>query len=440
MRRDVSERDASPSRGDDTSRVDARTSAPGVGLRDPSGRFTREQLREIATLSPLGDPPPDPTNAIADDPKAAHFGRYLFFDERLSGSGEFSCATCHQPDHGFADPKRLSEAAGTTRRHAPSLLNVSFQTWYFWDGRADSTWAQVVEPFEAPNEQNIDRLALAHRLHDVPELKRAYESIFGSLPELSDETRFPEHARPIPSDEDAPEHRAWTSMTETDRRAINEVLANVGKAIAAYERRLVSGDSPFDRFVEGLKTGNPEKLDALSTSAKRGLGLFVGDANCTTCHFGPDFSDGSFHNLGLPRRRWLRPRDLGRYVGVTTLKDDPFNARGRYSDDRDSEAAREVKFLARRSENKGQFKTPTLRNVARTPPYMHGGHFETLEEVVRFYSELDARVRVGHREETLEPLGLTDREVSDLVAFLKSLSGEPLPERLKRKPEQPLPR
>ena len=421
-------------------RADGGTVAPEVGLRAPTGRLTRAELREIAELSPLGSPPRDPTNDVTDDPEAAHFGQYLFFETQLSESGDFSCATCHQPEHGFADPRRLSRAAGRTPRHAPTLLNVSFQKWFAWDGRDDSAWAQALDPLESPDEQNTDRLAVAHLIGDNPELRRAYETIFGEWPDLSDPERFPEHARPVPSDLEHPEHRAWKSMTASDRQTINEIFANVGKAIAAYERKLVSGHAPFDRFVRGLKTGDESKLEALSTRAERGLKIFVGKGHCTTCHFGRDFSDGEFHNTGLPRRSWLKSRDLGRYTGIPTVKGDPFNALGPYSDAApDSEVARELEFLAQKPENKGQFKTPTLRNVARTPPYMHGGHFETLEEVVRFYSELKAPVAVAHREGSLEPLHLTDRDISDLVAFLKSLTGQPLPERLKRQPERPLP-
>jgi cytochrome c peroxidase len=165
----------------------------------------------------------------------------------------------------------------------------------------------------------------------------------------------------------------------------------------------------------------------LSDSQKRGLKLFLGEAGCLDCHTGAMFTNFEFHNLGLAPRAWLAAEDLGRYAGIEQVKSDPFNAGGDFSDAPASSKAAELDFLARQPENEGQFKTPTLRNVELTAPYMHGGHFETLEEVVRFYSELDeSPVLVGHRDETLERLDLDDQQVTDLVAFLKALTGQPV--------------
>lgn len=408
------------------------------GLAAAQGaEFSATERARIASLSPLEAPPPDPTNTVADDPAAAKLGQRLFFDARLSANGQVSCATCHRPEHGFADPNALSEGIGTTGRHAPALLNVGHQQWLFWDGRADSLWAQALGPLEAAHEHGSSRLELAHLLHDDATLRDAYQRLFGPLPPLGDAARFPPAGRPVPGDPDHPHQRAWNAMAPEDRQAVNRVAVNAAKAIAAYQRRLVTGTTPFDRFARGLETGKPGRLAALSPAAQRGLKLFVGRASCVTCHFGPDFSDGEFHNLGLPSRPWLTAGDLGRFAGVAAVKASPFNARGAYSDAPESEQAAEVRFLARRQENRGQFKTPPLRGVARTPPYMHGGHFETLEEVVRFYSELPGAAAVGHREDTLQPLDLTDREVADLVAFLESLTGPDLPPALTRDPTRP---
>lgn len=407
----------------------------GGGLATAQGvEFSATERSRIASLSPLPAPPPDPTNAVADDPAAARLGQRLFFDTRLSANGEVACASCHRPEHGFADPQALSEGIGTTRRHAPTLLNVGHQQWLFWDGRADSLWAQALGPMEASHEHGTSRLELAHLLHDDAALRNAYRQLFGPMPALEDADRFPAEARPVPGNPDHPHQRDWDAMAAVDRQAVNRVAVNAAKAIAAYQRRLLTGTTPFDRFARGLQTGDAEALAALSPAAQRGLKLFVGRANCVTCHFGPDFSDGEFHNLGLPSRPWLPAEDLGRFAGVAAVKSSPFNARGTHSDAPDSEQAAEVRFLARQQENRGQFKTPPLRGVARTPPYMHGGHFETLEEVVRFYSELPGATAVGHREHTLQPLDLTDREVADLVAFLKSLTGPDLPRALTRDP------
>jgi cytochrome c peroxidase len=428
-----------PDPASDASAADPDTDLPEPRLEDPTGFFRRSELVELEEFGPLGEPPVEPTNRVSDDPRAAHFGRYLFYDEGLSGNGKVSCASCHPPGHGFAEPDRLSEGMGTTDRHAPTLLNAAYQQWFFWDGRADSLWAQVHTPMEAPREQGISRAEVAHYIHDTPELERAYETIFGPLPDLSNTDRFPEAARPVPDDPDHPEHRAWQSMSDEAQRAVNRVMANVGKAIGAFERRLVSKNAPFDRFMRGLRQGDADKIAALSRAARRGLRLFIGKADCNECHTGPLLSDRSFHNTGLPTREWLDDADTGRWAGIPVVKNDTFNALGPFSDDPDAPIASELEFVVRKSENRGQFETPTLRNVEQTAPYMHGGHFRTLEQVVEFYANLEPTPSVGQREGSLRPFELTERQKDDLVAFLESLTGEPVPARLTRQPEHPLP-
>jgi cytochrome c peroxidase len=220
-------------------------------------------------------------------------------------------------------------------------------------------------------------------------------------------------------------------MSAADQDAINRVFANLGKAIAAFERRIVSRRSPFDRFAEGLRDGDPEKLRALSPPAQRGLRTFVGRGNCRLCHSGPNFTDGEFHSVGVPERASYV--DYARLRGIHEVVRDPFNGIGPYSDDR---SAGPVRFLPREThQGHNQFKTPTLRNVAETAPYMHNGSFPTLEAVVRFYSTREgARFSRHHTESILRPLDLTGREVADLVAFLESLTGEPLDPALTRPP------
>lgn len=402
--------------------------------------FTPDQIERIETLSPLPEPPDDPTNEVSGDPDAAHFGQFLFYDERLSGDGSVSCASCHDPRHGFSVPTRLGHGMETTPRHPPTLLNTAHQRWYDWDGKADSLWAQAVRPLENPDEHGTSRTAVVQLVYETPELRRAYREVFGAMPEtLSNHERFPERARPVPGSKPSPAQRAWNDMSESDRRLVNRVFSNVLKAIAAYEEQLTTGPAPFDRYVAGLESRDDTKLDALSPSAKRGLELFVDEAGCIRCHNGPNFSDETFHNLGLGSRPWLRERDPGRYRGVELVQSSPFNATGPYSDAREGREADRIEFLHRTSESRGQFKTPTLRNVELTAPYMHGGHFDTLEEVVRFYSALDEMPTIGHREEMLKPLGLTDGEVDDLVAFLRSLTGDPPDPSLMRQPDSPVP-
>ncbi|MFQ5655118.1 MAG: cytochrome-c peroxidase [Planctomycetota bacterium] len=399
--------------------------------------FSDKELRRISRHSPLPPPPADPTNRVADDPRAVHLGRFLFFDPRLSGKGDVSCASCHEPARGFAD--------GLARRwvdmrHTPSLWNVAHNRWFFWDGRADSLWAQALHSIEAPLEFGGSRLQVAHLVHDDPELRRAYEALFGPLPDLSDDDRFPPAGRPLPEDPEEALHRAWLSMAIEDRRTIDRIFAGIGKAIAAYERRLVSDRSPFDLFAEGLLDGDPEKRRALSPAARRGLKLFVGSANCRSCHAGPNLSDGEFHNIGVPPLGGNAPRDPGRYRGGELVLADPFNARGDHSDDRRGRAAMRLERLRISGRAWGEFKTPSLRNVARTAPYMHQGQFRSLREVVTFYSTLENVIPYGHHKETvLKPLNLSDDQIDDLVAFLESLTDEELEPALTRPPSSPLP-
>ncbi len=402
-------------------------------------QFTKDEYQTIRNLSPLPDVPEDPTNRVSGDPAAAHLGRFLFFDERLSADDNVSCASCHDPDHGFSVPTNLGHGQGTTPRHPPTLLNVAYQRWFDWDGKADSLWSQAVRPLEAPAEHGTARTAIVKLTYRDTELRSAYKQIFGELPDI-DVADVPSEARPRPDTPDSSAHRAWQSVSAKRRHQINRIFSNLLKAIAAYIEQLRSGDAPFDTYVEGLETDDSDKRSAISESAKRGLELFVDDGRCVLCHTGPDFSDHTFHNLQLSPRAWMGDDpDEGRWLGVKRLKDNAFNATSRYSDAPDGEQARWLNYLKRTPEDHGQLKTPTLRNVSRTPPYMHGGHFETLEEVVRFYSTLDESSTIGHREEMLQPLALSDQQIDDLVNFLETLDGEPLPQSLKQQPESPVP-
>ena len=399
--------------------------------------FDPQELARIARHSPLPPVPADPTNRVADDARAARLGQYLFFETRLSGNGDVSCATCHDPARSFSD--------GLTRRwvgmrHTQSLWNAGHNRWLFWDGRADSLWAQALREIEEPLEFAGDRLRVAHLLVDDPVLKSAYEGLFGPLPDLSDQERFPRSGRPVPDDPRDPLNVTWTSMAAADRSAVDRVFADVGKAIAAYERLLVSERSPFDVFAEGLRDGDQQKESALSASAQRGLALFVGRANCRFCHVGPHFSDGEFHGIGVPPLAGGVPGDRGRYDGERLVLADPFNARGEHSDRRSGPQTAKLDLPLASAETWGQFKTPSLRNVARTPPYMHQGQLATLRDVVRFYSTLEGAVPVDHHQETiLTPLFLSEQEIDDLVSLLESLSDEDLDPRLTRKPPSPRP-
>jgi cytochrome c peroxidase len=403
---------------------------PGApGSPDEPATFTPRERRAIARLSPLPPVPPDPTNGVADHPVAARLGQRLFFDARLSVNGEVSCATCHDPELGFGDGKTVSAGLAELTRHAPPLWNVGHNRWFFWDGRADTLWSQALGPIEHPDEMGGTRARCAHVVASDPVLRAEYERVFGPLPALADGDRFPPDARPVPDDHAHAHHAAWMAMAPDDRAAVDRVFANLGKAIAAYQRRLERGVSPFDEFAAALARGDEAGRSALSPAAQRGLKLFVGRANCTLCHFTPAFSDGEFHSTGIGPLGGGPLFDTGRYGGITQLQASPFVGGGPFSDAVGDDAVRareKVDDLVRSSETWGQFKTPTLRNVAETAPYMHQGQLETLEDVIRHYSTLeDAVLPSHHQEQLLVPLNLTEAEIADLAAFLRSLTGRP---------------
>jgi cytochrome c peroxidase len=405
---------------------------------EPDG-FTPAELAAIESHSPLGALPPTPTDGVADDARAAALGQFLFFDPGFSANGKVSCASCHQPSRAFTDGRALAKGIAVGTRNAPTLLNAAFNHWFFLDGRADSLWSQALQPFENEREFGSDRLAVAHLVVADPALREAYRQVFGPLPPLDDSRRFPPHARPD-GDPQSAVARAWQAMAPADRDAVDRLFSNLGKAIEAYERRLISGGSPFDAYVAGLRRGDAAADEAVSAAARRGLKLFIGTGNCELCHAGPTFSDGQFHNLGLP----LLPgetADRGRADGIVQLRADGFNAAGRFSDQPAAEATQQLEFLPTPQSQLGAFKTPSLRNVALTAPYMHDGRFATLGTAMRFYAEGKAASQgrlVGAREVTADLVPpLTAAQQSDLIAFLETLTGAPPPRLLTVPPRRP---
>jgi cytochrome c peroxidase len=409
--------------------------------KDNPTLYTADELSAIYGHSPLGRVPPDPTNRVAEDPNAAALGQFLFFDSRFSANGRISCATCHNPARAFTDGKALSKGIAVGTRNVPTVLDVAFSQWFFLDGRTDSLWSQAIQPFENAAEFGGDRLQMVLLTIRDPALRTAYQQVFGSLPALTAD--FPSslhHARPD-ADPQSPLARAWRNISPADRRAVDEIFSNLGKAIEAFERKLLVGPAPFDRYVAGLKSHDPTLQNAIPPAARRGLKLFVGAGRCELCHSGPAFTDGQFHNLGLP----LLPgqaADPGRADGIRRLQGDPFNGVGHFSDVSGTSAAKNrLSFLPEPASQLGAFKTPTLRNVALTAPYMHDGRFTTLEQVLDFYgrgSQTNRGQPVGMRERTVDLVPhLTGRQATDLVAFLRTLTSPPLPSASTRAPAHP---
>ena len=363
----------------------------------------------IENLQPL---PPDPSNKYADDPAAASFGQALFFDTRFSSNGQIACATCHRPELLFQDGTALAHGIGTTNRRTMTIVGTAFSPWLFWDGRKDSQWSQALGPLENPVEHGGDRTFYAHLIDQY--YRAEYEAIFGPLPDLSE---LPTHAGPIAEEKS---QAAWEAISADQQESVTRIYANIGKAIAAYERKLLPGESRFDTYVEAITTGDGEKAAATLTEQEvAGLRLFIGKANCNKCHNGPLFTNNDFHNTGVPAVSTL-PEEIGRTLGAQQVLADEFNCLSVYSDAGETDCA-EIRYMTLdEHKQERQFRPPSLRNVVGRGPYMHAGQFATLEEVLAHYNSAPA-APAGHSE--LEPLNLSQEEIAQIIVFLDTLSG-----------------
>jgi cytochrome c peroxidase len=352
-----------------------------------SDGWSATQLDELRSLSltALEPVPADPTNRVADDPRAAQLGERLFFDTRLSSDGKVACGTCHQPERGFQDGTALGRGVGVTAKRTMPIAATSRAPFLFWDGRKDSLWAQALGPLESAVEHGGTRAQYAKVIADL--YRAEYEAVFGPIPDL-----------------------------EGEPDAITRVFVNVGKAIAAYERRIEFGPARFDRYVNAVTNG--VRGDGVLTHEEvAGLKLFIGKANCTQCHNGPLFTNNEFHNTGVPKRPEL-PLDDGRLTGAASVLKDEFNCRSRWSDARNSCAELEY-LVANDHVLQRAYKVPSLRNVAGRAPYMDAGQFASLSDVLDHYNRAPA-APAGHTE--LKPLGLQARELRQLEAFLQALT------------------
>ena len=383
--------------------------------------LTDNELRAMLSLSPPQALTlrPQSTNVFADNPDAAKLGEKLFFLEGLAGEGTTqSCASCHNPELGWADGVQFAIGDGVGTLNTPAVRNAAFNNFFFWDGRADSLWAQAAHPIESAIEMHGSRYGVLRTISADKDLLGEWQILFGQMPAVVQDLTRPPHAAP-----NKEFHDGWMALSEAGRLAVNGAFVKTLKAIAAFERTVVSGKSNFDLFVEGLRTDNEELSEALSPQAQRGMKLFVGEANCISCHFGPLLSDGQFHNIGLEPYKEV-PAVIGRPDGIEKVRLDSFNGRNQFSDDTSWKANGQMLYMISNEHTVGAMKTPSLRDVASTAPYMHDGRFATLEEVVDFYNLLPGLPGVGHREETLKRLRFSDEQLAELVAFLESLSSQ----------------
>ena len=307
--------------------------------------FWNYDQKQIAIKIPEGldSMLPMPFDNILTDKKAA-LGHELFFDPLLSADKKVSCATCHRPEFAFAEPVAISKgiAGRKGKRNAPTILNSAYSVSLFWDGRSESLEEQAMQPILNHAEMGFeDQTAFLAQLK--PKYNDKFQEVFGK--DIS--------------------------------------LKNIARAIANYERTLLSGDSNFDRFEAG-------KRDAISEAAQRGRTLFFGKAKCGSCHIPPLFTDFKFHNLGIG---WQGKNkgDLGRFE-ITTKQEDI-----------------------------GAFRTPTLRDISRTAPYMHDGSISSLRQVIQLYNSGGNPNPALDR--TIQLLDLSEKEIDDLLAFLQTLDG-----------------
>ena len=361
----------------------------------------------IGSLQPL---PPDPSNKYADNPEAAALGHKLFFDTRFSANGKVACATCHLADKAFQDGTPLAHGVGTTNRRTMTLIGTAYSPWFFWDGRKDSQWAQMLGPMESPVEHGSNRTYYAHLIDQY--YRAEYEAIFGVMPDLS-------HLSVITGSVQDPEViAAWEAMSPEDREAVTRIYANMGKAIAAYERLLIPGESRFDQYVEAVLNQDYDSANQILTDDEiAGLKLFIGQANCMNCHNGPLFTNNDFHNTGVPAAVGL-PDDYGRATGASQVAADEFNCLSSYSDASEGDCTELIYMVSEGHQLERQFKPPSLRNVADRGPFMHAGQFSKLEEVLHHYNTAP-EAPAGHSE--LEPLKLSEEQIAQMIAFLKTL-------------------
>jgi len=386
----------------------------------PAADLSEVELKILSSMSVsrLAELPASPSNQYADLLDARTFGEKLFFDKRLSGNGELSCGSCHQPDRAFTDGEAKAKGVHRVGRNTQTLLGMAWQRWFYWDGRRDSLWAQALVPFESADEMGGSRTQVLKTIAEDSALKREYEALFGAM-KSPVETFEDQHAGPWG---DQKIQANWYRLSQEVRDQINQDYAKVGKAIAAYVRYIPVPSTRFDRLIGCLAVGSACAEDAPATADElAGMKLFVHPTKtrCFQCHNGPMLTNGSFHNVGsaFPANKTETTLDFGRQLGVRGVKLDEFNCVGPYSDAPASDC-QALRFMNQSGHVplQGAFKTPTLRSLRQTAPFFHDGRYTNLEQVLEHYQ----RPPEGQHE--LLGMDLSDKEIKQLIAFLEMLT------------------
>jgi cytochrome c peroxidase len=354
--------------------------AGAVSVRPSAGGLLDWQPAERAQVLSLGPWPPapaaDPSNRVSGRPQAIAFGEALFHSTRLSRVPGLRCASCHEPWRQFTDGRRTGLGAAAGDRNTPTLLNIAQQRWFGWDGANDNLWAQSIRPLLDEREMRADPAFIGAQLRADDRLRTMYRASFDREPPADDTT----------------------------------VMVDLAKALAAYQETLVSERTPFDAFRDALANGDHEAAARYPMAAQRGLRLFVGKAQCIACHAGPAFSDGRFHASLVRSQRHGGEPDTGRNAGLKRLADTPFALAGRFNDG----PQRSVPEPA----GDGAFRTPPLRELAATAPYMHDGSVARLCDALQPHATPPAAT---------PPPTLQRDERRELIAFLLSLSARGIP-------------
>lgn len=390
-------------------------------------------------------------NAYGTDRAAVTLGHRLFFDKNLSRDAQHACSSCHHPATYFNDQKTTATGLSELSRNTPTLVGAGLHRWLYWDGRRDSLWSQALVPLEAPAEMGSSRVAVARRV--AQHYRTDYESIFGPLPVLPGPADLTSLANPTAGDEG---RELWNAIDVETRHHINTVFTNVGKALAAYEMKLMPAPSRFDHYVEQLlypdqqQSANNAKqhhsshgdkhsmskntpANLMSSAELKGMKLFISNrTQCMNCHASPMFSNFGFHNIGTGITA-DGAFDFGRMMGSQAVLINEFNCRSRYSDTDTKTASNntqrgcaELKHLNLHGNHgtRGAFRVPGLRGLDKTAPYMHDGRYESLQQVISHYSEPPAYL-LGqfHEMPGIEP-PLQEEEIDAIAAFLLTLGSE----------------
>ena len=431
-----------------------------LGQALAKAEFSAQEIQQILTLGPWPPAPQaDPSNRVSGKALAIELGRRLFRDPRMSPVGYIACVTCHQPDRSFTDLKARAHGLADLPRNTPTLVNLRQHKWFGWDGASDSLWMASIRPMLDSREIDGSPATVAKLFSRDPELAACHRKVFQRSP-----LRDPQHTLVNVGKALAYQETLVTARTPFDefRDALAELQGAPNQPRKASVPGAAANVAPPRKAARTPLLGNPQITPSYPAAALRGLKLFVGQANCVACHQGPSFSDDRFHNVlahesgnisgnrsgngsrdgrsnlagptitlppgpSGPATGHTAIPDTGRLAGAISLKSNRLNLAGAYNDDRQRSNPLATQRLVAHEDMRGQFRTPGLRNVNATPPYMHDGRFDRLQEAVRHGGQLGL-ARSAPGGPVTEPasarnaVSLSTQQADDLAAFLATLT------------------